>query len=181
MELHIGTETHIQAATALAMTQPSLLQPNFRSSLSCLSVLLVNNSNNTKITIIGFLALCQLNLTELNIGQCTINLGSNGYGDYGALLLARHIPKLETLWLRSSGLGAEGVGAIADNLTKLETFMVSLNEEVMQGIGLLGRLPSLRKLDACIYELTRRQHRAEGLDYGRTHSSVKWNFVAPCQ
>lgn len=63
--------------------------------------------------------------------------------------MARHLPCLKQLWTYNNKLGQEGVREIGNALTNLETLWLNANENTMQGIGLLGRLPSLKELYAC--------------------------------
>ena len=51
----------------------------------------------TKITQGGLLALCRLKLKYLNIRKVICDIESNGYGDKGALTVARQLPSLEEL------------------------------------------------------------------------------------
>ena len=108
-----------------------------------------DNLERTMITRGGLLALCQLRLTELSISKATSNIDGNSYGDDEALVIARHLPSLQELCAYSNKLGWEGVAAIASSLTKLETLDIDDNEEVSQGVTPLGRLPILKRLDAC--------------------------------
>ena len=107
----------------------------------------MDNLGNTKITQAGLLILCRLELTYLNIGKVTSNIGNNNYGDEGAFVVAKHFHNLKDLWATNNGLGWEGVAAIA-NSTKLERLWIHNHEQIGEGVTPLGRLPVLKYLVA---------------------------------
>ena len=57
-----------------------------------------DNLGKTNITQGGLLTLCRLELTSLDIGKVTSDIGENSYGDEGTLIVARHLPNLQQLW-----------------------------------------------------------------------------------
>ena len=107
------------------------------------SVLLVKDLENTRITRGGLLTLCRLELAALTMSKVIINLDSNGYGDEGVLVVARHLPSLVSLWTGNNELSREGVTAVASSLTQLKKLGIHDNEEIRQGVTQLGRLPML--------------------------------------
>ena len=84
------------------------------------------------------------------------NKGGNNYGDEEVVVVARHLPSLQQLWVSRSRLGREGVAVFASSIVNLEVVGIGSNQEVMQGAGSLGRLPNLKELSACTCKLTQR-------------------------
>lgn len=82
--------------------------------------------------------------------------------------MGRHLPDLQILWTWENELGREGVAAAASSLTKLETLRINDNEEVINGVGVVGRLPSLMKLDACTFNLS------QGVPEWRIGLQLRW-------
>lgn len=75
------------------------------------------------------------------------SLGKNGYGDEGALLVARCLSDLEELDVSGNKMGEEGAVAVA-TINQLRWLGIGSNVEVTHGAFSLGRLPCLRKLYA---------------------------------
>jgi len=68
------------------------------------------------------------------------------YCDEGAVIVARHLPHLRTLWAEDCELGWEAAAAISNNLPELEELWLIHDTEIMQGWSTIGRLPKLKEL-----------------------------------
>ena len=66
--------------------------------------------------------------------------------------MARHLPRLQVLWIPMNVFGWESLTAIAKNLSALNTLWVHKNEKVGMGACTIGRIPHLRELSACTCE-----------------------------
>jgi len=127
----------------------------------------------------GLLALCRglAGLTDLRISTPTVNIGGNKYCDEGAVIAARHLPRLQTLWALTCELGWEAAAAVSNSLPEMETLYVDWNRGVQQGCATLGRLPRLKQLFISSFKLTQATPEWQaGQSWRWPSSSGDWRF-----
>lgn len=88
-----------------------------------------------------------MKLDSFIIGTLIADAGDNSYGDEGVVIVSRQLPRIRRLEAFNSDLSLEGMGALT-GLTKLSQLVLQDNKQATQWAA-VGRLPHLRKLNAC--------------------------------
>ena len=112
----------------------------------------------TNITSKGLLQLCRrMPLTELHMGKKTVDQEgkrNSKYSDEGAVIVARNLPNLQSLWTDDIELGVEGLAAVALHFAEMVNLSLSGNRSIVLGCSSVGRMANLRKLYLGTDELT---------------------------